>query len=110
MYTGPLHHSHLRGVESMVTEVEALQQEGKWLAEVDPWWTEMKKFAEEKTQFTNWTQFSNGNDFPVVLSDFLFSLKGSKYRKDFQFDGELKCNEPAPPIQVIRGWGEKYEF
>ena len=47
VYTGPLNHTHLLGVERMVTEMEALNQEGQWLAEVDPWWTEMKKFAKE---------------------------------------------------------------
>ena len=100
VYTGPFDHSDLQGIEDMVTEIESLNQEGKWLAEVKPWWTDMKKFAMEKTLFENWTQFNNEENFPVVLSDFLFSLEGSIYRKDFKFEKSLNCNHPAPPIKV----------
>ena len=38
--------------------------------------------------------------FVRYLSDFLFSKSGSKYKANFRFDGNLTCNEPAPPIQV----------
>lgn len=39
--------------------------------------------------------------FVRYLSDFLFSKSGSKYKANFRFDGNLTCNDPAPPIQVI---------
>ena len=34
----------------------------------------------------------------MVLSDFLFSSLGAKYKSSFKFDGDLVCNEPAPDI------------
>ena len=43
---------------------------------------------------------SSSSMFVRYLSDFLFSKSGSKYKANFRFDGNLTCNEPAPPIQV----------
>ena len=43
---------------------------------------------------------SSSSLFVRYLSDFLFSKSGSKYKANFRFDGNLTCNEPAPPIQV----------
>ena len=38
----------------------------------------------------------------MVLSDFLFSSEGAKYKKSFKFSDELKCNSPAPPITASK--------
>ena len=35
------------------------------------------------------------------LAQFFYSAAGSKYRLQFQFDGEISCTEPSPDILVI---------
>jgi hypothetical protein len=36
----------------------------------------------------------------MLLSDFLFSRLGSKYKNYFHFSGHLVCNAPVPNITV----------
>ena len=60
----------------------------------------MKKYSEEKTNFTNWKDFANPHDFPLILSDFLFSPLGSNFKSNFKFEDELVCNQAAPSIRV----------
>ena len=38
----------------------------------------------------------------MVLGDFLHSSTGAKHKKNFEFDEELVCGEPAPPIRVSK--------
>ena len=40
--------------------------------------------------------------FEYLLSQFLFSRHGSKFKRNFRFDGNLTCNVPAPPIKVSK--------
>ena len=58
----------------------------------------MKKYSEEKTNYTDWEEFAKKDKFSVIFSDFLFSSYGSNFKPNFKFDGELVCNQPAPPI------------
>ena len=65
---------------------------------MDSWWTQLKKYSEEKTNFTNWQEFAQEDKFPIIFSDFLFSSYGSNFKPNFKFDGELICNQPASPV------------
>ena len=62
----------------------------------------MKEYTAEKTNFSSWHEFANERDFPVVLSDFLFSSYGSRYKPNFKFESKLSCNQPAPRIRSSR--------
>ena len=62
----------------------------------------MKKYSEEKTNFTSWKDFANPKEFPVIFSDFLFSSYGSNFKPNFIFEGELVCNQAAPPIKASK--------
>ena len=91
--------------------------------ELDVWWTVFKDFLGEEKNVSDWRTTlmeeetedgfdnfenemtttplrSSSSMFVRYLSDFLFSKSGSKYKANFRFDGNLTCNEPAPPIQV----------
>ena len=57
-------------------------------------------YARDKKNITRWQDFSNKKDFSRILSDFLFSTKGITYKDKFRFDGNITCNQPAPPITV----------
>ena len=66
----------------------------------DCWWTHFKTYTQEKTNFSSWKKLANAEDFPRVFSDFIFSSYGSKFKINFQFDGDILCNQPAPTILV----------
>ena len=72
------------------------------MAGVDSWWSKLKKYSEEKTNFTSWEDFANPVEFPVILSDFLYPSYGSKFKPNFKFDGELVCNQAAPPLKTSK--------
>jgi Niemann-Pick C1 protein len=42
----------------------------------------------------------NATEFLLLLTQFLYSSDGGKYRPNFKFDGQLKCGEPAPKIKM----------
>ena len=80
---------------------------------IDAWWPNFKTFIAEERNITDWRQTINGSSangtevtesdrtkFPMLLSDFLFSRRGSKYKNYFHFAGELVCNAPVPNITV----------
>jgi len=102
VYSGHLSHKDLTSIDKLVMELEALRDEKLYLRDVDSWWTKMKEFSDEKTNYTSWHQFANEKDFPILLSDFLFSSYGSQYKPNFKFESDLICNEPAPRIQATK--------
>ena len=67
---------------------------------VQSWWSKLKKYSKEETNFTTWEDFANPTDFPVILSDFLYSPLGSNFKSNFRFYDELLCNQAAPKIKV----------
>ena len=98
---------------------------------LDVWWTNFKAYLAEEKNVSDWrsilvegssdslddiaNQHTGGgrstlNDsnlfehtFNMWLSDFLFSKSGTIFKEKFVFDGDLTCNQPAPPIKVILG-------
>jgi predicted RND superfamily exporter protein len=103
VYSGEISYKDLESIDTLVSELEYLQKDGRTLKGVDSWWTKLKEYADDKTDFTSWQQFSNENDFQMLLSDFLFSSYGSKYKPNFKFGNEkLICNEKAPPIKATK--------
>ena len=61
----------------------------------------MKRYMAEEKEVAEWRDAFESGNFPLYLSDFLFHKDGAQEReKSFKFDGELVCNEPAPPIKV----------
>ena len=96
IYSGPLDQSDLSSIDSLVRGLEALQEDGTYVVDLDCWWTNFKLFTAEKTNLTHWSEL--GPDFAQVLSDFLFSSYGGQYKASFKFSGELECGQPAPAI------------
>lgn len=87
-----------------------------YISGVDAWWTNFKGYIAEEKNVSDWRSsvFAAENkteenlklEFPWLLSEFLHSRQGSKYKRNFHFDGNLTCNFPAPPITVCI-WLEK---
>ena len=84
-------------------------KQNRFLLSVDSWWTEFKIFLLEKHKIREWSViFNNAHrakhvkwdkmTFSSLLSDFLFSPSGAKYREHLVFNGSLICNKPAPEV------------
>lgn len=67
---------------------------------VESWWDDLKLYAQEHKNIGQWQEFNRDKDFRVILSDFLFSPDGVKHHSNFQWNGKLECNLPAPDIRV----------
>ena len=102
IYTGELNSTQLPQLEALTQKLYALEAEGGVLRGVDSWWTDMKNFARESKNLSSWEDFANDSDFPVMLSDFLFSRQGSRAKANFRFAGSLECGAPAPPILAAK--------
>jgi len=102
VYSGELSYKDLDAIDELVNELEYVKSSGEIIREVDMWWTKLKDYAYKKTNYTSWEQFANEKDFPVILSDFLFSSFGSKYKPNFKFEKKLICNERAPRIKASK--------
>jgi hypothetical protein len=97
IYSESLDYSHLTGIDRLVTGLEQLQEDGI-LKEVNSWWAKIKEYAVDKANFTDWHDFATEDKFQLLLSDFLFSSLGAKFKSNFRFDSALKCNQPAPRV------------
>jgi hypothetical protein len=109
VYTGPLDYTDMAAMEQMTAGLQGLVDNRTHLLNIDPWWPPLKEFAVYKKNFTRWQDFVNPTDFPIVLSDFLFSNDGANYKADFKLNGSLICREPAPAILATR-FGIKYRL
>ena len=96
IYSGPLVQSDLEGVERLATGLEELLKEGTVISSYEWWWPTFRSYLQDSQNYTSPAQISS--DFQSLLSDFLFSPEGSRYKSDFKFSGDLVCGQPAPPI------------
>ena len=89
--------------------IDTLKQIFLYLTGVDAWWTNFKGYIAEEKNVSDWRSTIENKtedaedeqrNFPWLLSEFLHSRQGSKYKRNFHFDGNLTCNFPAPPITV----------
>ena len=102
IYMGEIDGSSMAGMDRLTAGLQALVDNRTHLRAINSWWTPLKEFVTEKKNFSSWQDFSRSNDFPLVLSDFLFSREGSGYKYNFKFDGVLACRQPAPPILAAK--------
>jgi len=84
--------------------VSALLNETEIISQVDSWYIEFRKYATENhlVGSEEWFQLfqTNSNKFYEVLTQFLFSPAGSKYKRNFNFMTDLICGEAAPQVQL----------
>ena len=68
-----------------------------------------KVFARERRN-SSWEAFSTAEEFPALLSDFLFSSRGARFKPSFQFSGDLVCGRPAPPVTASKVTTDKHRL
>ena len=110
IYTGALHPAtDLEKMDTLIDELQDLVNEERYLTSVDSWWTEFKTFLFEKYKIKNWKNsviykntsqqdVSSDKNFKFLLSDFLFTPIGAKYKDYLVLNGTLLCNKPAPAV------------
>jgi len=102
IYSDSFDHSHLETFENLTKSLDELQKSRTYIQGYETWWTGLKKYAQEKENFTKWEDFANSQHFPIVLSNFLFSSYGAKFQSDFKFNSSLLCGQAAPFIKSSR--------
>ena len=71
-------------MDALVTGLQQLEREQEHLRGVDSWWPSMRRYAAEERNFSHWTEFATEEQFPALLSDFLYSSHGAKYKSSFK--------------------------
>ena len=98
LYSARLDQTNLTKVEELLAGLEALKQQGNVIRGYDCWWQPFKTFVQEKTNQTGEVSETIGADFPDLLSQFLHSAEGARYKSEFKFSSDLECGQPAPDI------------
>jgi len=82
--------------------VNRLQQETAILSSVDSWYTKFKTYTEENDLVDGKHWFDvfreDKTKFYRILTQFLFSPSGAKYRGSFNFMSDLVCGEAASQV------------
>ena len=73
-----------------------------WKIATGFWWTDLKKFISDHKAVKNWREALVNGHFPMYLSDFLHHEKGSIYKNNFRFDGNITCNMEAPHLTATK--------
>jgi len=97
VFTGEINGTHLETLNRVHLQLENIVQEGNILESYESWWTDFVVYLDRKTEFKSWQNLT-GDDFQLVITDFLFSKSGSKFQNNFNFLSRLECGWPAPPI------------
>ena len=100
IYSGPLTQTDLASVDSLVTGLEDILREGSVISSYDCWWGPFQTYLEDRHNYSSPSQYSD--QFPSLLSQFLFSPEGARYKSEFRLAAPLTCGLPAPPILASR--------
>ena len=99
VYTGPLVASDLPALDTVVRRLEDLL--GGDLEELNSWWINFSEWTLDELGVSA-TSFTSSSNFSTALTDFLHSIRGARFRTDFQFAGELDCGGSAPPVTASK--------
>ena len=99
VYTGPFNSTDLPAFNAMVQKLQSMVGEPGDLVSVTSWWSEFKAWLGNKGK--DWTEMSPTN-FSSDLANFLHSVRGARFARDFRFAGDLDCQQDAPPVLASR--------
>ena len=102
LFTGPMDQDiELKKLDLLMRELVMLQERGQIINEMDSWWLAFNNsFLQEKRQTDLGKDDDSRYNFTTLLSEFLHSSIGAKYKSNFVFNGELECNKPAPFVNA----------
>jgi len=97
-----MNYTHLPNMQKLMDDLQQQINKKEYIRGRNSWWLGLTKWALKKDNYTRVEDLMTKSEFPMLLSDFLHSSQGSRYKTNFEFDGELVCGEPAPPIRVSK--------
>jgi len=107
LFTGSIDHStDLKRLDTLLNELLDLKERNFIIKDIDSWWLEFKIFIEQKWNISNWEKEilhpyksdNSSHNFEYLISDFLHSEEGGKYKSEIIFNNTLICGEDASPI------------
>ena len=107
LFTGALDPSKdLSRLDAVISALEEMKQRQLIIKDVDSWWIKFKSFISQKWNVLEWKDIAtkqknpeNGTKtFKFLLSDFLHSSVGGKYKPNIIFNEDLSCNKESPDI------------
>ena len=87
-------------LEHLTRELNRMKKEHDFIRSTGFWWDHFKKFMHKHSGVDDWRNAFKDGAIRGYLSDYLHHEDGARNKGRFTFDGELRCNEPAPPIKV----------
>ena len=75
---------------------------GSWDLSTGFWWNDLKHFMNRSRGIADWRETFADGSLAKHLSDFLHREEGAQDVINFKFDGNLTCDEPAPPIMATK--------
>ena len=97
VFTGEINGTHLGQLNTVHQQLDRIVEAENILESYESWWKHFVVYLEKKTEFHSWQNLSQ-DDFQLVLTDFLFSKSGAKFRQNFNFQSPLQCGAPAPGV------------
>lgn len=91
-------------LEKLDKTIKTLQDQPDILTNIDSWYLSFAEYCQTNFPDNDTLKHVNGIDKPTfsrLLTQFLFSLQGSKYRMMFRYGGDLKCGLPAPDVKMF---------
>ena len=93
-------------LDSLLDELEDMKQRNFIIKDIDSWWIKFKIYILERWNIPDWKHtipnedelHHISNNFSYLLSDFLHSSDGGKYKSNIIFNGTLTCNKAVPAI------------
>ena len=110
LYSGPLTHGDLGSLDGLVSGLQQVQDRGEVIRGYDCWWPHFTRWAAEAENLTAVSELATAEQFPSLLTQFLFSSDGARYKADFKFAGPLECGQPAPAIVASKCKVDYYNF
>ena len=110
LYSGPLTHRDLGSLDGLVSGLQQVQDRGEVIRGYDCWWPHFTRWAADNENLTAVSELATAEQFPSLLTQFLFSSDGARYKADFKFAGPLECGQPAPAIVASKCKVDYYNF
>ena len=103
LFTGPINPKQdLRKIDSILNELVEMKNQGRIVKDIDGWWIAFNRSLPGMFTNMSWEEsmirLENSTNFNRLMSDFLHSSKGGKYKSDLSFNADLECGYPAPLI------------
>ena len=107
LFTGPINSTiELKKLDRLLTEFKDLKERNLIIKDIDSWWITFKNYIDHRWNISDWETTILNSDyssdkqktFEYLISEFLHSEEGGKYKSDIIFNNTLICGKEATQI------------